>query len=72
MIPVVVMNGPYRGSMGDHAIFVIREYKEWLKENKINCRKYRIKSYDKHKHFLSYIFWFDNEEDAVAFKLRWT
>lgn len=76
MISVVsAIHGPNSGSLGDHANAVMNRYGEWFRENKIVWCKYQIRT-DNHTkydtHSFHYIFWFDNEEDALAFKLRWS
>ena len=73
---VSAIHGPNSGSLSDHADFVMNcQYGPWFKENGIRWCDYRIKTnthtfeYDKHAFY--YIFWFKNEADALAFKLRW-
>ena len=73
---VSAIHGPNSGSLSDRVDFVMNyEYGPWFKENGIRWCDYRIKTginkeYDKRS--FRYIFWFKDEADAMAFKLRWT
>jgi len=72
---VSAIHGPNSGSIFDHINFVMNEYGRWFKENGIRWCDYRIKTsnYTKYDiHSFCYIFWFKDEADAMAFKLRWS
>lgn len=73
---VTILHGPNSGKSAHHSNAVIDTYNEWLEENEIINYEYRIKFNDHGKdydiHSFYCIYWFINEHEAMAFKLRWS
>lgn len=47
---------------------------EWIKENDVECRSLAPKHTENvfgRGYTVGFTFYFENEEDAIAFKLRW-